>query len=124
MRPGLAIVDETSAMADSHERADQSLGILLLDRICRVVKIALKQTSRARISSKTTWQIVWARTCVLAQIQDDFQLEVHLSAKLNFTRIMCGSDLSIMKHRICVNGDRFEVCVVECVEKLAHGIGN
>jgi hypothetical protein len=27
MRPGLAIVDETSAMADIHERADHSLGI-------------------------------------------------------------------------------------------------
>jgi hypothetical protein len=27
MSPGLAIVDETSAMADIHERADQSLGI-------------------------------------------------------------------------------------------------
>jgi hypothetical protein len=27
MRPGLAIVDERSAMADIHERADQSLGI-------------------------------------------------------------------------------------------------
>jgi hypothetical protein len=35
-------------------------------------KDCFKQMSAERILGKTTWQIVWARTLVLAQSQDDF----------------------------------------------------
>jgi hypothetical protein len=50
----------------------RALTFLLLDRICRVVKIALKQMKSGANISKATQQIVWARTLVLAQSQDDF----------------------------------------------------
>jgi hypothetical protein len=56
-------------MADIHERAGQSLGISSPWPDIQTYKDCFEADESARISSKTTWQIVWARTCVLAQIQ-------------------------------------------------------